>query len=149
MDRNKTISVLNDLIETCRDGQEGFQEAADNVHQEDLRRFFANVAIERARFVGELQSEVRTLGGDPGDSGSIGGSLHRAWMDLKGSLTGNDEHSILAACESGEDSAVNAYRDALKNDLPGNVRAIVESQLNDIERVHNTVRQYRDAFVKR
>ena len=126
MDRNKTIGVLNDLIATARDGQEGFQEASDNIARSDLKRYFAEASLERARFVGDLQQEVRALGGDPDDSGSVGGALHRAWIDIKGSLTGRDEHAILAECEHGEDAALDSYRDALKQDLPANVRTVIE-----------------------
>jgi uncharacterized protein (TIGR02284 family) len=148
MDRNKTISVLNELIETCRDGQEGFQEASDNIVRPDLKQFFADASIERARFVGELQQEVRALGGDPADTSSIAGSMHRAWIDIKGTFTGRDEGSILSECERGEDSAVSTYRDALQKDLPANVRSVIENQLADILRVHNLVKQYRDAFAR-
>jgi uncharacterized protein (TIGR02284 family) len=148
MDRNKTIDVLNGLIETCRDGQEGFQEASDNVSNIELKRIFADASLERARFVGELQQEVRALGGDPEDAGSTAGALHRAWIDIKGSLTGRDDQSILNECERGEDSAVAQYRDALKADLPSNLRPIVEQQFEEVQRVHNLVKQYRDAFAK-
>ena len=94
MDRNQTIDVLNGLIETDRDGQEGFQEAADNVQNADLKTFFADASLERARFVGELQQEVRALGGDPADTCSTAGALHRVWIDIKGTLTGRDDGSI-------------------------------------------------------
>ena len=65
MDNDKVINVLNDLIETCRDGQNGFKEAAENATSPDLKSFFYASSQERARFVGELQDQVRTLGGDP------------------------------------------------------------------------------------
>jgi uncharacterized protein (TIGR02284 family) len=149
MDRNKTIDVLNNLIETCRDGQEGFQEAADNIQATDMKGFFADASLERARFVGELQQEVRALGGDPSDSSSVGGALHRAWIDIKGTFTGKDDHSILAECERGEDSAVKQYREALQADLPVNVRTVIEDQFERIQMVHNEVKQYRDAYARK
>src|SRR5438067_50343 len=110
MDNDKAISTLNDLIETCRDGQNGFKEAAKSP---DLKSFFNQVSLERAQMVGELQQEVRALGGDPENSGSTAGALHRTWIDIKGTLTGKDDHSILSECERGEDSAVKAYENAL------------------------------------
>jgi uncharacterized protein (TIGR02284 family) len=150
MDRNKTIDVLNGLIETCRDGQEGFQEAADNIKDPDLKQFFANASIERARFVGELQQEARALGGDPDDSSSVAGALHRAWIDIKGTFTGRDDQSILSECERGEDSAVKTYREALSGeDLPVNIRTVIENQFADIRRAHDLVKQYRDTFARK
>ena len=39
---------------------------------------------------------------EPDNTGSIGGALHRGWIDLKSALGGGD-HAILAATETGED----------------------------------------------
>ncbi|MGB5037097.1 MAG: PA2169 family four-helix-bundle protein, partial [Blastocatellia bacterium] len=64
MDTNDTISTLNGLIEACRDGQTGFQEAMTNIKNSDLKSLFAEASTERAKFLGELQEEVRSLGGD-------------------------------------------------------------------------------------
>jgi uncharacterized protein (TIGR02284 family) len=149
MDRNHTIDVLNNLIETCRDGQEGFQEASDNIARPDVKEFFAEASLDRARFVGELQQEVRALGGDPEDAGSVAGALHRTWIDVKGTFTGRDEQSILGECERGEDSAVAQYREALGEELPANVRAVIERQFARVQRVHDQVKQYRDAFARK
>ena len=145
MDSKKAISTLNDLIETCRDGQNGFKEAAENVKSPDLKTFLNQIALERAQFVNELQLEVRTLGGDPQKSGSATGAMHRAWIDIKGTLTGKDDHSILSECERGEDSAVEAYKDALKLDLPSNIRSTIERQFQSIKLVHDRVKQMRDS----
>lgn len=145
MDNNKVISTLNDLIETCRDGQNGFKEAAENVKSPDLKTFLNQTAMERAQFVGELQLEVRTLGGDPENTGSAAAAIHRAWIDIKGTLTGKDDHSILNECERGEDSAIEAYKDALKLGLPTNILSTVERQFQSIKQVHDRVKQMRDS----
>jgi uncharacterized protein (TIGR02284 family) len=146
VDNDNVISTLNNLIETCRDGQNGFKEASENVESPELKKFFNEIVLERSQFAGELQQEVQRLGGDPENTGSAAGAIHRAWMDIKGSLTGRDDHSILNECESGEDSALNAYRDALKDEnLPRNIRSIVERQFNSVQQVHNRVKQLRDS----
>ena len=145
MDSKKAISTLNDLIETCRDGQNGFKEAAENVKSPDLKTFLNQIALERAQFVNELQLEVRTLGGDPQKSGSATAAMHRGWIDIKGTLTGKDDHSILSECERGEDSAVEAYKDALKVGLPTKILSTVERQFQSIKLVHDRVKQMRDS----
>ena len=145
MDSKKSVSTLNDLIETCRDGQNGFKEAAENVTSPDLKTFLNQIAMERAQFVNELQLEVRTLGGDPQKSGSATAAMHRGWIDIKGTLTGKDDHSILSECERGEDSAVEAYKDALKLDLPSNIRSTIERQFQSVKLVHDRVKQMRDS----
>jgi uncharacterized protein (TIGR02284 family) len=147
MDNDKAISTLNNLIETLRDGQEGFKEAAENAKSPDLKSLFNEVSLERAQMVGELQQEVRALGDDPENTGSTAGALHRVWIDIKGSLAGRDDQSILNEVERGEDSAVKAYQDALKDtSLPANLRTLIERQFTSIKQVHDRVKRMRDAF---
>ena len=148
MDTNDTISTLNGLIETCRDGQNGFQEASTNVKNTGLKSLFAEASTERAKFLGELQEEVRRLGGDPENSGSVAGALHRAWIDVKGTFTDRDDAAILNECERGEDSAVATYRDALATELPANIRSMVETQYTAVQSMHDRIRNRRDRAAK-
>jgi len=138
------ISTLNNLIETCRDGQNGFQSAAEGVTDPQLKSLFGQYAQQRAQFVGELQGEVRRLGGDPENSGSVAAALHRGWINIKSAVTGKDEHNILEECERGEDSAVRNYEDALKEVLPSQVMSLVQRQFESIREAHNRVRALRD-----
>ena len=145
MDNDKTIGILNELIETCRDGQEGFKEAAENAKSPDLKTFLKEKGLERARCVTELQQQVRALGGDPEETGSTAGVLHRAWINVKGSLTGKDDEAILNEAERGEDSAVKAFEEALKEGLPSHLRTIVEQEYRTVKNAHDRVKQMRDA----
>ncbi len=40
MTNDNAISTLNSLIETCKDGQNGFKEAAEGVERSDLKSLF-------------------------------------------------------------------------------------------------------------
>ena len=114
-------SVLNSLIETCEDGQEGFRSAAEDVKSADLKELFSELSQQRQQFATELQTLVLGFGEEAQTSGSFGGVLRRGWMDLKAAITSGDEHTILVECERGEDAAVAAYRDALEHEeLPSN-----------------------------
>ncbi|HEU4596148.1 MAG TPA: PA2169 family four-helix-bundle protein [Pyrinomonadaceae bacterium] len=136
----EVISTLNNLIETCRDGQNGFQTAAEGVEGSDLKMLFHSYSQQRARFVGELQDEVRRLGGDPENTGSVAATLHRGWIDIKAAVTGQDDGAVLSECERGEDSAVANYRAALDTDLPANVRSLVERQFGEVKQAHDRIR---------
>lgn len=138
------ISCLNGLIETCRDGQNGFLEASSAVNNSDIKSFFAESSQQRAKFVGELQSLVREIGGDPENSGSVAGAVHRGWIDLKAAIAGNDEHSVLVECERGEDYAKKAYKDALEKGLPSNVHELLMTQYQAVVETHNRVKELRD-----
>jgi uncharacterized protein (TIGR02284 family) len=133
------VTTLNNLIETCRDGQEGFQAAAGQVATAELKELFHGYSLRRAGFVGELQDEVRRLGGEPAKAGSLAASLHRGWMDLKSAVAGGDDGAVLAECERGEEAALAAYRDALDSDLPASVRAVVERQFAEVRKAHDRV----------
>ena len=136
---SEVVSTLNDLIETCRDGQKGYQAAADGVTNGELKSLFLEYSRQRASFVGELQDEVRRLGGDPQQTGSIAATLHRGWIDIKSAVTGEDEGAVISECERGEESAVENYREALGADLPTNVRAIVERQFSQIKSARDRI----------
>ncbi|MDT5295507.1 MAG: hypothetical protein QOJ76_2387 [Acidobacteriota bacterium] len=141
----KMISTLNNLIETCRDGQNGFQTAAEGVGSGELKELFYGYSQQRARFVGELQDEVRRFGGDPENAGSVTASLHRGWIDITAAVTGRDDNAVVAECERGEDSAVSNYRAALEMDLPGNVRQLVERQFAEVKQAHDRLRRLQRA----
>ena len=69
-DKDKAISSLNDLIEICKDAQEGFRQAAEGVKNGELQTLFNTYAQQRAQFAAELQHEVLRLGGEPERTGS-------------------------------------------------------------------------------
>ena len=140
MANDNVISALNNLIETCKDGEQGFRTAADGVKSPDLRTLFLTYSQQRAQFAAELQNEVRHLGGDPEERGSVAASLHRGWINIKSTVTGEDEGAVISECERGEDSAVRNYQAALNEDLPGNLRSTVERQYAQVKEAHDRIR---------
>ena len=138
--------VTDDLIETLKDGREGFKQAAENVKDPQLKSLFDDYSRQRARFVVELRSKSPNSDHRGTDvSGSSGGALHRGWINLKSALTGGDDHAILAECERGEDSAVEEFRKALNDGLPADVQQIVSRQYAEIKVTHDRIRDLRDA----
>ena len=138
-------STLNGLIETIKDGEEGFRTSADKLQNRATAEEFRSFAHQRSHFAADLQAQVSRIGGEPKVSGSVTGTLHRGWINLKSALTGNNDHAILEEAESGEDAAVKNYREALTKDLPSDIRAVIETQFSQVLRTHNTVRSLRDA----
>ena len=145
MDQNDAVSVLEDLIETCKDGQKRYQDAGAHAKRADLKLFFDEQSLERARFAGELQEERIRLGkSDKKDSGSATAALHRAWIDTRVSLGAGDT-AILESVEAGEDRAKEAYEKAVTADLPENIAQIVRRQAASVQRAHDQVKSLRDA----
>lgn len=138
------ISTLNSLIETCKDSEQGFKDAADGLKSADIKTRFLEYSRERAQMAAELQAEVRSLGGDPDKGGSMSGSVHRGWVNLKAAITGQDDHAIVSEAERGEDVAKEAYEAALKTTLPASAQTLVQQQAAKVRRVHDAVRDLRD-----
>jgi uncharacterized protein (TIGR02284 family) len=144
MDQNNVASVLEDLIETCRDGKKGYEDAAHHVKRADLKTYFFEQALERGRFAEELQAELARHGKpDKKVSGSVSGALHRAWIDTKVSLGGGDK-SILESVEQGEDNAKESYEKALSVSLPADLAETIRGQAASVLRAHDTVKNLRD-----
>jgi uncharacterized protein (TIGR02284 family) len=139
------ISTINGLIQTCKDGQEGFQESAEAIQDSQLKSVFYEFGQQRAQFTGELQTLVRELGGDPEDSGSFSGAIHRGWINLKSVVTGQDDAAILNEAERGEDVAKSAYKNALEQNLPANVASVVQEQYAAVQAAHDQVKALRDS----
>ena len=144
MQNDKAISVLNNLIETCKDGERGFKTAAEGLSNADIKSRFMQYSRERGQMSSELQAEVRRLGGDPEKSGSMAGALHRGWLDIKSVVTGKDDHAIVAEAERGEDVAKSAYEGAMHESLPASAQTLVQQQAVKIRQVHDAVRTLRD-----
>ena len=140
------VSVLNDLIETSKDGEAGFRKAAEDASRSDLKSMFLRRAQLCTEAVAELQNTIRTLGGKPEDHGSASGALHRGWVDVKSAVKGRSDREILADCEKGEDVAKKRYRDALDKELPADVRTLVERQYEGVLRNHDVIRDLRDQY---
>lgn len=144
MDENNVSDVLENLIEICKDGQKGYHDAASHVKRPDLKTYFNQLSLERARFAEELRAELTRVGKpDKKPSGTVVGTMRRAWIDTKVSLGGGDK-TILDSLESGEDSAKEAYQKALSGHLPTNIAEIVRTQAASVQQAHDKVKMLRD-----
>jgi uncharacterized protein (TIGR02284 family) len=137
---DETASTLNELIQTSKDGENGFRAAAESVEDSNLGHLFESYAQQRAEFAAELQLEVRRLAQDPVDTGHAAAALHRSWLDIKAGLTGRDEATIIAECERGEAAALEKYRVALEADLPSDIHMIAQRQFLEVQKAHEHIR---------
>ena len=142
-----TTSILNDLIETSKDGEKGFLTSADNAKDPELKEIFRKRAEDCARGAAELQSLVAGMGGKPEKGGSVAGAIHRGWVNIKTSVTTQDDLAILEEVERGEDVAKASYRKALdSDDLSADARAVVQKQYDGVLRNHDQMRALRDRY---
>jgi len=145
MKQNDLISVVEKLTETCRDGEKGYKDAAQNVKDPQLKAQFLRYSAERSTFVSELERELSRLGEPPKkEPSSVGATAHRAWMDLKAMVGGGDK-TILASVEQGEDSAKEAYQKALQSPLPSELETTVRRQAQSVISAHDRIKSLRES----
>ena len=65
MTNENVISTLNNLIETNKDGQDGFKQAAEGVQNSDIKSAFYEYCSATLAICGRTANAVRELGGDP------------------------------------------------------------------------------------
>ncbi|CAG9170438.1 PA2169 family four-helix-bundle protein [Cupriavidus pampae] len=144
---DNNVSVLNDLIEVSRDGEEGFRKAADDAKNPELKTLFSSRATEIGAAVRELQTQVTALGGKAEESGSVAGALHRGWVSLRTAVSDRSDLAILEETEKGEDIAKKKYGDALQDaDLSFDIRALIERQYQGVLRNHDLIRDLRNRY---
>lgn len=144
-DRN-VIAILNELIETSKDGENGFALAAKDSKEPSLTLLFSEGEQSCRAAVAELQDQVRLLGGSPEEEGTMKAAVHRGWISLKSAASARDSKAILEECERGEDYAKAKYADAVKRDLPQEVRTLVERQYQAVVANHDRVRDLRNQY---
>lgn len=148
MEAKATQALLNELVETLKDGQKGYADAMTDVEDTNLKATFKKYAVQRSGYVTEIEDQMFKLDLHPNtnEGSSVTGTVHRAWIDLKSALTSKDNKAVLNECERGEDYAVKAYQTALKaQDLPIGLKSVIEKQYQGVQEAHNTIRSLRDS----
>ena len=142
MDKDKSIGILNKLIEINNDRIEGYETASKETEENDLKHLFAGFITNSQRCKQDLTQQVLDLGGNPEQGTRITGKFFRVWMDVKAALTNKDRKVILNSCEYGEDVAVETYEKALSEsgDISSPLYTLIESQHMLIKNDHDKVR---------
>ncbi|MET3106461.1 uncharacterized protein (TIGR02284 family) [Oxalobacteraceae bacterium GrIS 2.11] len=146
MDNQDVISVLNTLIETCKDGEASYTTCAKDAGERNspLQPVYADIRHRCAAAASELQALVVSLAGEPSTEGSTAEAIHRGWVNLKHALGAKSDEAVLAECERGEDAAKKQYHLALEHDLPAQIRTVVERQSQGVLANHDKIKSLRD-----
>lgn len=136
------VKGLNHLLTRSYDAQKGYQEAGEQVTDTHLREWLYNYSTQRTKFIQQLESEIRRLGGEPNQGSSVLGGLHRAWLDIKANFSTATTESVLEECIRGEEKALSDYSAVLTDyDLSAATREVVSQQHElirmAIDQLHN------------
>jgi len=130
---DQSIEVIRHLVQACRDGEHGYQAAAQQLEVTDpLHAELMEFSVDRGHCAAELEMALAELGVSSDSSGSITGALHRGWINLRQALATKEHNAILAECIRGEESAVNQYDQASLSSMPGGLAGLVQKQAREI-----------------
>ena len=115
MTQQKSIDLINNLLELNNDRIEGYDNAAKETEETELKDLFHQLMKTSYTNKEQLVAHIYQLDGTPVHGTRITGKFFRVWMDVKAFLTGKDRVSILDSCEYGEKVIRDAYNDTLKN----------------------------------
>ena len=133
-DHQNTISALNDLLQKNVDARHGYHKAGEDINHASLETYLEQKSAQRQRFTNELESEIVSLGGEPKRETSVKGSLHHAWIDLKSSLSSNNEEAVFEECIRGEKHSLKDYDSKLeKESFPPSTKSLLTAQRNQVE----------------
>jgi uncharacterized protein (TIGR02284 family) len=135
----KAIAVLNELVATCKDGENGYRSAAIEAESKEIKALCDAHLQQRAQFAAELLDEIHRLDVAAERKGTLVARIHRGWINMKAVLTGRDTGSIIKECERGEHAATRDYEQALKKPLPPATLAVVEKQYAKIKEAYDRI----------
>ncbi len=151
MDNEKTIDVLNSIIQINNDRIEGYETASKETEDAELKNLFASFIDSSEQCKNDLEEEVKKLGGEPTESTRTTGKFFRVWMDVKATLTSNDSKAILNSCEYGENAAQDAYVSVLTDELENltaEQQTMLAEQKKQLQADNNKIITLRDSMVE-
>jgi uncharacterized protein (TIGR02284 family) len=138
------METLHRLIETCREAEHAFLAAADAVPDVSIKRLFTAYAAQRARFVTELERELRRLDETAGTT--VNSPSFRTSTDRAATLAGLDEDAVLAEIERRAWIVRRTYEDALRvAALPADVRSLIGRQSERVAHTHHALQALKRA----
>jgi uncharacterized protein (TIGR02284 family) len=143
----KIVDALNNLVQINNDRIEGYERAAKETEDTDLKSLFNSMASKSHMMKSQLSSEVIKRSGKPTETTTTSGKAFRVWMDFKAALTGKNRKAILNSCEFGEDTAQDTYEEVLKEspELPNEIVQLISSQKSQLLEDHDRVKSLRDS----
>lgn len=149
MKNDKSVEVLNKLLEINNDRVDGYETASKETDENDLKSLFSQMMNTSRRCSQELVDEITSLGGEPVEGTKTSGKFFRAWMDVKAAITGKDRKAIISSCEFGEDKAIETYKNVLMDDilyLSSRQLTLIRSQYALLKADHDLIRSLRDSL---
>lgn len=143
----KNAQALYDLIQINIDRIAEYEKAAVQTVVEDVRSFFEMMAEQSNKFANELMKILRLEGDEPSEGKTLHGKIYKNWMDIKAIFNPlTKTKSLLSSCERGEVAAQNCYLVALKEDMPADIKDVIEYQKTNLREAYIKIKDLRNTY---
>ncbi|MFN8441407.1 MAG: PA2169 family four-helix-bundle protein [Caldilineaceae bacterium] len=137
-DDEKVRSTLQQLIRLNYDGVGAYEMAATLLKNDHYIEICHDFVGQRRHFIDELSQILIRYGGTPPDSQSFNGLMNDVWMNIQ-SLVSGDDGAIVTECDRGNQLAVDLYYRAQNEELPEDVRTLVQNQFSLLKGEHERI----------
>lgn len=143
-DKFKTYSVLTDLMQIDVDAVRAYTQAIAAIPVVTVRRRLEAFRADHERHIDDIEIEIRNLGMQPPDrTPDLKGFLLAGYTAIRSSM---GTEAALRAMRANETLTNQRYDEALRADVPDEVRTLIERNRDD-ERRH--IRFIEDAIQRR
>jgi uncharacterized protein (TIGR02284 family) len=124
---------LNNIVEICEDGRQGYGVAAEKLEHTELQTLFNRLSQQRKLFVEEIKEDARNMGVEIDDTGSAIGFFHRTWLAAKATFASSTVDAVIEASLTGEKKAMEVYNNTISEEIPEYINDRLKSQLHSIK----------------
>lgn len=117
MNIDKSIEVLNTLLEINNDRIESYKTASRATEKYGLKNLFFKFQQTSQKCKLELIKEIKKLGGIPKEAIKTNGVFFKFWVNVKAVFICKDCKDIINLCECNEQKAEQYYNNVLNNKL--------------------------------
>ncbi|HDZ14184.1 hypothetical protein LCGC14_0665980 [marine sediment metagenome] len=131
---DEIFKEIKEILAKNEDAFKGYEKASENADSSTLTVYFKEKAAKRKEFNMNLRREIKGAYEDFDDSGSFGGTVHRAWMDIKNLFSADSDEAMLEESITGDKAAIEEYNDVIEyENLPLGLKNLLISQRDDIQ----------------
>ena len=123
---NDNIKTLTNITKQLIDTKYGYSKGADMVEDQNwLKREFNRRANDRSELVAQFQSELRKIGEDAPENGTVTGHVAEGFTKFS-TLFRDDAKAALSLIDDAEEKLADEIKDALEDEtLSVNVRSML------------------------
>ena len=145
----KTIKTIQELIQINLDSAQGFEDASTKITNRDRIELFMVFAEQHRTNAMRLKEIVKLNDEEPIEEGSYAAAMHRAWLNVRSTLNGNDPHVVFVEAERGEAAISDAYKAAVNETLASPVHDLLLAQYDFVRKCHSRIMEIRDVLARK